>query len=107
MPIFESRETLQTRLSAIIGDRADDEALSFIGDTLETYDHLYGRASSTFTQEDIDNAVNERDSEWRKRYKEAFFSGPVTGPANPSQDPPGFNPDSKPNQNIKISDLFG
>jgi len=103
MPIFDSREALQTRLSAIIGDRADDEALSFIGDTLETYDHLFGRASSTFTQEDIDNAVNERDTEWRKRYKEAFFSG--TGPS--PEPPPAPNPDRGPNKNIKISDLFG
>lgn len=105
MPIFESREVLQTRLSAIIGDRADDEALTFIGDTLETYDHLFGRASSTFTQEDIDNAVNERDTEWRKRYKEAFFSGAGIGPM--SDPPPAPNPDRGPNQNIKISDLFG
>lgn len=105
MPIIESRETLQTRLSAIIGDRADDEALSFIGDTLETYDHLFGRASSTFTQEDIDNAVNERDTEWRNRYKNAFLNGP--GPSNEPPPPPSPDRDTKKNQNIKISDLFG
>lgn len=105
MPIIESRETLQTRLSAIIGDRADDEALSFIGDTLETYDHLFGRASSTFTQEDIDNAVNERDTEWRNRYKNAFLNGP--GPSNEPPAPPSPDKDPKKNNNIKISDLFG
>lgn len=104
MPIFDSREALQTRLSAIIGDRADDEALSFIGDTLETYDHLFGRASSTFTQEDIDNAVNERDTEWRTRYKNAFLNGPTTTQEPPV--PPSPEKDKK-NNNIKISDLFG
>ena len=29
---------------------------------------------SSFTQTDIDNAVNAKDEEWRKRYRERFFS---------------------------------
>lgn len=102
MPIIESRETLQTRLAGIIGERADDEALNFIADTLETYDHLYGRSQSVFTQEDIDAAVNTKDEEWRKRYKQSFLEG--TGPIDPAPVPPAGG---KGNNDIKISDLFG
>lgn len=98
MPLIESRETLQARLSGLLGERTDDEALNFISDTLETYDHLHTRSASAITQQDLDTAVQAKEDEWRNKYKNAFLSGsPV-----PS-DPPPKKVEDKP---ITIEDLF-
>lgn len=72
MPNFQTREELSSRLSTLLGDRQDDEALNFIADALNTFD---SRSSSGITQEEHTRILQEQDDAWRKKYKEAFLTG--------------------------------
>lgn len=49
---------------------SDDESLTDIENLIETYD-----ANKGFTQDDIDNAVEAKENEWRERYRSRFFDG--------------------------------
>lgn len=95
MAVINNREDFATRINTIVGDRTDDEALQFVQDAMETYDFHSGEH---FTQADIDAAVNQREQEWREKYKQAFLNGPQEGPKK--------NPDARPDNPTSFSDLF-
>lgn len=67
------KESIMTRLNALIGDRTDDEALSIVEDVSDTIDSASGEGM--VTEEEADRRVAEKEAEWRKKYKERFFSG--------------------------------
>ena len=71
------KESIMTRLNALIGDRTDDEALSIVEDISDTIDSASG--TGMVTEEEADRRVAEKDEEWRKKYKERFFSGEPAG----------------------------
>lgn len=64
-----TKDDLMKKLSAIIGDRNDDEAITFIEDVSDTFDNREETAG-----EDWKKKYDELDAEWRTRYKERFFS---------------------------------
>lgn len=67
------KESIMSRLNALIGDRTDDEALSIVEDISDTIDSASG--AGMVTEEEADRRVAEKEEEWRKKYKERFFSG--------------------------------
>lgn len=71
------KESIMSRLNALIGDRTDDEALSIVEDISDTIDSASG--TGMVTEEEADRRVAEKDEEWRKKYKERFFSGDPDG----------------------------
>ena len=109
MPNFTTREELSSRLSTLLGDREDDEALNFIADSLNTFDAMSANAGG-ISQEEHKRLMEEQDNSWRKRYKDAFLTGkhdsafdgadsPVmpnrnTSRKDPAEDLPGGNPDN-------------
>lgn len=104
---FASREDLQTRLNALIGERDDDEALNFIKDSLETYDSK--TTENGITKEEHERLMKEQDTNWRKRYKDTFFSGkPDESLLNPSsrEDPLNDVPGVDENNPASYDDLF-
>lgn len=97
MPNFYSREDLSSRLSALLGDRTDDEALGFIADSLNTYDAM-SSSQGGMSQEEHKRLMDEQDASWRQRYKDAF----LTGKHDPSFDSPSERP--MPNRNTSRKD---
>ena len=64
------KEEIIKRVSDILGDRNDDDAISFVedlSDTLEDYE--------TRTGEDWKAKYEENDKAWRDKYKARFFEG--------------------------------
>lgn len=108
MAVIENRETLQTRLQTLIGDRTDDEALNFIQDALDTYDN---HSSGGMTQEEHNRLMNEADQTWRQKYRDAFFKGPDNSIKNDSKDtsrkdPAEDLPGNDENNPAKFDELF-
>lgn len=65
------------------GDDASDETIQFIEDATDTINSL--NSKSTTDGEDWKTKYEENDKEWRKRYKERFFSsGDSDGKVNPN-----------------------
>lgn len=67
------KESIMTRLNELIGDRTDDEAISIVEDVSDTIDSASGEGM--VTEEEANRRVAEKEEEWRKKYKERFFSG--------------------------------
>lgn len=112
MPIITSREDYSNRISAIIGDRTDDDALNFVQDIMETYDSM-SAGSGGITQEqydaDIANARAEVETEWRTKYKNAFFKGPDDSIKDGKQSGKPSNPfrdDGNTNNPTNFDELF-
>ena len=64
------KEEIIKRVSDILGDRNDDDAIAFVedlSDTLEDYE--------TRTGEDWKTKYEENDKAWRDKYKARFFEG--------------------------------
>lgn len=82
-----SYEELMAKAQGIIGERDDDEVLSFLEDMKDTVS-----ASNTDTNnENWKKKYEENDAKWRKTYRDTFFGTPVppTEPEPPVDDPPG------------------
>ena len=91
------KESIMTRLNALIGDRTDDEALSIVEDISDTIDSASG--TGMVTEEEADRRVAEKEEEWRKKYKERFFSGDSDGAADAREEEEVKTPE-------KFDDLF-
>ena len=90
MPV-RTREELMSSLNNLLGENDSDEALAFIQDMSDTLGD-----SSAQRIEDLEQKVKDVDSNWRKRYREAFFSG------KPEQD----DEDPEPTKPRTFADLF-
>ena len=78
-------EEILSGLQSILGDRNDDEAINFATDIRDTLS-----ASPGASEQQIKEAVDAKDAEWRKRYMDTFFNGGGTTP--PDNDPPPDEP---------------
>ena len=108
MAVFNDRENLQTRLQTIIGDRTDDDALSFVQDSLDTYDSF---SSGGITIDEHNRLMNEADQIWRQKYRDAFFKGPdnsikLNSKDNSREDPAEIVPGNAENNPAKFDELF-
>ena len=68
-----TKDEFMEKLKTVVGDRTDDEALTIIEDFTDTYDDLDGKVIED--PEDWKGKYEALDEEWRKKYKERFFSG--------------------------------
>lgn len=66
--ILTREEYMNVLNSRITG--TDDESLRDIENLTETFD-----ANKGYTQDDIDRAVEAKETEWRERYRARFFEG--------------------------------
>lgn len=64
-----TKDELMKKLSVIIGERNDDEAITFVEDVSDTLDD-YAKSDS----EEWRKKYDELDATWRKRYTERFFT---------------------------------
>ena len=78
-------EEILSGLQSILGDRNDDEAINFATDIRDTLSAAPGAS-----EQQIKEAVDAKDAEWRKRYMDTFFNGGGTTP--PDNDPPPDEP---------------
>ena len=111
MPRFQTREELSERLTAIFGDRTDDDALNFIQDSLETFDHHTAVPEGGISNDEHQRLMTEQDTAWRKRYREAFLSGKpdseITNHRNTSrEDPIGPQPGDSPDNPATFDEIL-
>ena len=91
----QNKETLLEKLRDKIGEDTSDEAIALIEDVSDTIDDMCNRLTESG---DWKTKYEQNDAEWRKRYKDRFYSG------EPNPDPePEPEPDDKPKT---FSDLF-
>lgn len=76
----EILETIRTR----VGDQTDDETISFLEDVTDTLTDLETRANGD--GENWEQRYKANDAEWRKKYKERFFSSEPDEPKEPKQE---------------------
>ena len=89
----QNKETLLEKLRDKIGEDTSDDAIALIEDVSDTIDDMNNRLTESG---DWKTKYEENDAEWRKRYKDRFYSGEP----NPEPEP---EPDDKPKT---FSDLF-
>ena len=70
-------EDIMTTLKSFVGDRTDDEAMSFIEDVSDTFSDMETRLSSN-ESELWKRKYTENDTAWRKKYTDRFFGKPDT-----------------------------
>lgn len=95
MSKYNSREEYLQAIQSLVGDRSDDNALEIIGNLTDTYNDLSIDSGENWKQKYEDN-----DKEWRRKYKERFFSG---GSADSEPDLTDPTPTPK---KLTFSDLF-
>ena len=65
------KDELMEKLKTILGEKTDDETLSFIEDVSDTYDDaLKGKEND----EDWQKKYEENDKMWREKYRDRFFN---------------------------------
>lgn len=89
-----TREEIMTQLQSIIGDDTSDETLSFVQDVSDTL----GNDNSATRITELETQLKTQDEEWRKKYRDAFFTGKPD--ENVNEDP---EPENKP---MRFEDLF-
>ena len=92
-----SREELMAKLSARIGDDTSDEAIALTEDISDTFADLESKANGDGV--DWKAEATRIDEEWRKKYKDRFFS------CDGSEDNQDDGNDDEPKK-TKYSDLF-
>lgn len=100
------------KVKSIIGDRDDDEALNFLEDCKDTITEEKNDWKAKYEAEV--EAKKQLDSDWRKKYKERFYSSDTNindnkdNPDNTNKDP-NFDTRSdaeKLADSISVDDLF-
>ncbi len=90
------RDEFLNKLKEIIGDSTEDKDMALLEDMTDTYNDLESRASSETNWE---QKYKENDAEWRKKYRDRFFSAPA------KDEPDIDDPDEKPKA-LSYNDLF-
>lgn len=67
MSVLKKNELME-KLKALIGDRTDDEALTFIEDVSDTVE-------ANKSEEDWKTKYEENDKMWREKYRDRFYNG--------------------------------
>lgn len=91
MPIMD-RAAFAAKIQEWVGDRTDDETLEAVESVMNTYDEL------STGEDSWKEKYEENDKAWRKKYRDAFFSGA------PEEEEREAHREEK--ADIKIEDLF-
>lgn len=68
---IRTRDEIMTQLQTMVGEDTSDETLTFIQDVSDTL----GADNSAQRITDLENQLEEQDQAWRKKYRDAFFTG--------------------------------
>lgn len=111
----KTKEEIMTAVKSILGDRNDDEALSFLEDLSDTISDGENIDFKQKYEEQLE-ANKTLESNWRKKYTERFFSPDAshidnnkTNPANVNNDNDEDDPKEKALEqanSVKFDDLF-
>lgn len=71
-----TKEQYMEQVRNLVGDNNDDASLAIIENMSDTYDDMENRANGD--GENWEEKYKENDAEWRRKYRERFFSGKVT-----------------------------
>lgn len=93
-----TREEILESFKVRLGEKPDDESISFLEDVTDTLDDFEKRAKGDGT--DWKSKYEENDANWRKKYTERFFSLEPEPKPEPKPEP---EPDDTPRT---FSDLF-
>lgn len=80
----KTREEILEAIRTRVGDQTDDETISFLEDVTDTLTDLETRANGD--GENWEQRYKDNDAEWRKKYKERFFSSEPNEPKEPKQE---------------------
>lgn len=94
----KTREEILESFKTRLGEKPDDESISFLEDVTDTLDDFEKRANGDGT--DWKSKYEENDANWRKKYTERFFSVEPEPDQKPEPKP---EPDDTPRT---FSDLF-
>lgn len=94
----KTREEILESLKTRLGEKPDDESISFLEDVTDTLNDFEKRANGDGT--DWKSKYEENDANWRKKYTERFFSNEPEPEPKPEPKP---EPDNTP---TTYSDLF-
>lgn len=68
---IRTRDEIMTQLQTMVGEDTSDETLTFIQDVSDTL----GADNSAQRITELENKLEEQDQAWRKKYRDAFFTG--------------------------------
>lgn len=68
-----NKEDYMARLKERIGEDTSDEAMTFLEDMTDTFNDMETRSNGK-SEEQWKEEIKNLDDEWRKKYKERFFS---------------------------------
>lgn len=88
------------------GETPDDDALTIIENISDTFNDMSGKVSDDWQKEKarLEQAVIDKDNEWRKKYTERFVTGKDS--SNEKGNNESGNEDEFDETNIEIDDLF-
>ena len=72
---ISSREDILNRISTIIGERTDDDAIGLLEDVTDTLNDYDNRVKESG---DWKKKYEENDKSWRDKYRERFYNAPET-----------------------------
>lgn len=105
MAVMEIKELIKL-VTDKFGETPDDDALSIIENISDTFNDISGKVNKDWDKEKarLEQAVIDKDNEWRKKYTERFLSGDNSDDKNIGAD---NHEDGKPKETeITIDDLF-
>lgn len=105
------RNGFMERIKARLGEDTSDEAVSFLEDMTDTFNHLEELGSGNA---DWKAKYEQNDRDWRAKYTARFFGAPAGGEAPPAPLTDNPNPKQEPEPTdegndlteVKIDDLF-
>lgn len=91
---IRTRDEIMSQLQSMIGeDDTSDETLAFIQDVSDTL----GNDNSAQKITQLETQLAEQDKEWRKKYRDAFFTGKTDD---------SFEEEPEPTKPKRFEDLF-
>lgn len=94
---IRTREEILNSVRGVIGESADDQTLELLDDITDTLTDLENRANND--GENWEQRYRENDAEWRKKYRDRFFSGKTSEDAEDE-------PEHEPRKNYTFESLF-
>lgn len=68
---IRTRDEIMSQLQSLIGEDTSDETLAFVQDVSDTL----GNDNSATRITELETKLEEKEKEWRKKYRDAFFTG--------------------------------
>ena len=96
--MIRNKDDLLRAINERFTDDNSDEVLTLIEDVTDTFNDLETRAADSINWEEKYNSL---DADWRKRYRERFFSSDYQ-----PEDPEEFEDDEEPELKTKFEELF-